>query len=263
MLSDREITVWTRSRCSSLSIAPRAATRASCASSKRGRRWRRIPTGRLADLGRGVLHRRAARSGAEATARDRGQRTARSGARQVGRGAVVARALSERRGTGRQSRAPCRAPRRGLRGVPIERGVAAELGREAAEASVAAGDLAGGIERYRALLQFEPSSPELLARIDELYAEQGNPAERVALYRAALARADGHAARLDSAPHHQPHPAARPRRSTWRGGDARRARSPVARGPRRARRSRRGPRSAGRQGRARGRARTGGPLRHR
>ncbi len=82
-------------------------------------------------------------------------------------------------------------------GMPIERGVAAELGREAAEAFVAAGDLAAGIERYRALLQFDPASSALLRRIDELYAEQGNPGERVALYRAALARAADDAARRD------------------------------------------------------------------
>ena len=48
--------------------------------------------------------------------------------------------------------------------------------------------MSAAIATYRRALDFEPTSGELLARIDELLRDQGNPQERVALYRAALAR---------------------------------------------------------------------------
>ena len=56
------------------------------------------------------------------------------------------------------------------------------------EESAAAGDVAAALAAYRRALAFEPSSGEILARVDELLQEQGNPQERVALYRAALER---------------------------------------------------------------------------
>jgi tetratricopeptide (TPR) repeat protein len=56
------------------------------------------------------------------------------------------------------------------------------------EESAAAGDVAGALSAYRRALAFEPSSAELIARVDQLLQEQGNPEERVALYRAALER---------------------------------------------------------------------------
>ncbi len=62
------------------------------------------------------------------------------------------------------------------------------LARAAGEASVAAGDIAQGVDVLRRVLAFEPSSAELLGRIDELLAQQGSPEERMALYRSALER---------------------------------------------------------------------------
>ncbi|MBX3213392.1 MAG: tetratricopeptide repeat protein [Labilithrix sp.] len=63
-------------------------------------------------------------------------------------------------------------------------GLAVLLGEE----SYAAGDVAGALAAYRRALAFEPSSADLIARVDQLLQEQGNPEERVALYRAALER---------------------------------------------------------------------------
>jgi tetratricopeptide (TPR) repeat protein len=56
------------------------------------------------------------------------------------------------------------------------------------EESYAAGDVAASLAAYRRALAYEPSSAELIARVDQLLQEQGNPQERVALYRAALER---------------------------------------------------------------------------
>ncbi len=67
-----------------------------------------------------------------------------------------------------------------------ERSFVAKL---AAEALVASGDGPGAVALYRRALAFEPHSSELLARIDDLLRDQGSPAARVALYRAALAGA--------------------------------------------------------------------------
>src|SRR5262249_30994330 len=49
-----------------------------------------------------------------------------------------------------------------------------------------AADVERALATYRRALAFEPSSPELLNRVDSLLREQGSPAERGALYRAAL-----------------------------------------------------------------------------
>ena len=60
------------------------------------------------------------------------------------------------------------------------------LSRRAAEAHVSSGHVALGLAFYQRALAYEPGSPELLARVDDLLREQGTPSERVALYRAAL-----------------------------------------------------------------------------
>ncbi len=65
------------------------------------------------------------------------------------------------------------------------------LVRRAAEAHAASGDAAAAIALLRRALAFEPQSAELLSRIDDLLRDQGTPRERVALYRAALASAEG------------------------------------------------------------------------
>jgi tetratricopeptide (TPR) repeat protein len=60
------------------------------------------------------------------------------------------------------------------------------LAKRTADAFAACGEVDGAIALYRRALVFEPHSAELLARIDELLRERGNPAERIALYAAAL-----------------------------------------------------------------------------
>jgi tetratricopeptide (TPR) repeat protein len=64
------------------------------------------------------------------------------------------------------------------------------LAKKAAEAYAASGDVQNAIALYRRALAFEQSSAELLSRIDDLLRDQGSPSERVALYRAALGRAE-------------------------------------------------------------------------
>jgi golgin subfamily B member 1 len=64
------------------------------------------------------------------------------------------------------------------------------LAKRAAEAHAASGDAQSAIALYRRALAFEPHSGELLSRIDDLLRDQGSPRERVALYRAVLARGD-------------------------------------------------------------------------
>jgi tetratricopeptide (TPR) repeat protein len=69
----------------------------------------------------------------------------------------------------------------------------AELGalaRRAAEAYAESGDGRSAIALYRRALAFDPHSAELLGAIDGLLRDQGSPPERIALYRAALERAD-------------------------------------------------------------------------
>lgn len=63
------------------------------------------------------------------------------------------------------------------------------LARRVGEEQAASGDVAGALASFRRALAYEPTSHELIARVDELLREQGNPEERVALYRAALERA--------------------------------------------------------------------------
>ncbi|MDB4942278.1 MAG: Exonuclease SbcC [Labilithrix sp.] len=62
------------------------------------------------------------------------------------------------------------------------------LARRVGEEHASAGDVNGALVAFRKALAFDPTSNELLARVDELLREQGNPGERVALYRAALER---------------------------------------------------------------------------
>jgi tetratricopeptide (TPR) repeat protein len=72
----------------------------------------------------------------------------------------------------------------------IEDDALALLARRAGEALVASGDVTGALAVFRRALAYEPSSPELLARVDALLREQGSPEERLALYRSALEQAD-------------------------------------------------------------------------
>ncbi len=62
------------------------------------------------------------------------------------------------------------------------------LAKRVGEEHAAAGDVNGALAALRRALAYEPSSSDLLARVDELLREQGNPGERVALYRGALER---------------------------------------------------------------------------
>ncbi|HKY37851.1 MAG TPA: tetratricopeptide repeat protein [Polyangiaceae bacterium] len=61
-----------------------------------------------------------------------------------------------------------------------------ELAKVTGEAYAAAGDLERAVETLRRAQQFDPSSRELLARIDHILAEQGAPEERLGLYQSAL-----------------------------------------------------------------------------
>ncbi|AKU97689.1 Exonuclease SbcC [Labilithrix luteola] len=60
------------------------------------------------------------------------------------------------------------------------------LAKRVGEEHAAAGDVAAALAALRRALAYDPSSTELIGRVDELLREQGNPEERVALYRAAL-----------------------------------------------------------------------------
>lgn len=71
---------------------------------------------------------------------------------------------------------------------PIDSPEMLSLASAAAEALVASGEGQRAVAVYRRALEFEPSNPDLLSRIDELLAEQGSPEERLALYRDALGR---------------------------------------------------------------------------
>ena len=62
------------------------------------------------------------------------------------------------------------------------------LAKRGAEAYATTGDAQAAIALYRRALAFEPHSAELLSRIDDLLRDLGSPRERVALYRAVLAR---------------------------------------------------------------------------
>ncbi len=63
-----------------------------------------------------------------------------------------------------------------------------ELARAAGEALAEAGALERAVGLLRRALSFAPSDGQLLSRVDELLAEQGNPEERLNLYRSALAQ---------------------------------------------------------------------------
>ncbi|MBX3190957.1 MAG: tetratricopeptide repeat protein [Labilithrix sp.] len=77
---------------------------------------------------------------------------------------------------------------KGLGDRPVESAEIFVLAKRVGEEHAAAGDVKSALGAYRRALAFEPSSAELIARVDELLREQGNPEERVALYRAALER---------------------------------------------------------------------------
>lgn len=61
-----------------------------------------------------------------------------------------------------------------------------ELCRLTGEALANASELDAAVEVYRRALEFDPASRDVLERIDRLLVEQGNPSDRMALYRAAL-----------------------------------------------------------------------------
>jgi tetratricopeptide (TPR) repeat protein len=61
-----------------------------------------------------------------------------------------------------------------------------ELARRTGDALVAAGEVSAAILAFRRALAFEPSNPDLLARVDTLLRDQGSPDERLSLYRTAL-----------------------------------------------------------------------------
>jgi golgin subfamily B member 1 len=77
---------------------------------------------------------------------------------------------------------------KGLGEAPIDSPEMLHLAKKTAEALALAGDVSAALTRYRQALAFEPSSTELLSRVDDLLREQGSPDERVKLYRAALER---------------------------------------------------------------------------
>ncbi|HSO35159.1 MAG TPA: tetratricopeptide repeat protein, partial [Labilithrix sp.] len=77
---------------------------------------------------------------------------------------------------------------KGLADHPVTTPELLVLARRVGEEHAAAGDVNGALTALRRALAYEPSSAELLARVDELLREQGNPQERVALYRSALER---------------------------------------------------------------------------
>ena len=62
------------------------------------------------------------------------------------------------------------------------------LAKRVGEEHAASGDVGAALTALRRALVYEPASTELLARVDELLRESGNPEERVSLYRAALER---------------------------------------------------------------------------
>ncbi len=84
-----------------------------------------------------------------------------------------------------------------LGGRAIDHPALALLARHAGEALVQSGDVTGALAIYRRALGFEPSSPELLSRVDSLLREQGSPEERLTLYRTALDQAADPARRRD------------------------------------------------------------------
>jgi golgin subfamily B member 1 len=77
---------------------------------------------------------------------------------------------------------------RGLGEHPVDSTELSQLAQRVGEEHAASGDVGAALTALRRALAFEPASATLLARVDELLRESGNPEERVALYRAALER---------------------------------------------------------------------------
>lgn len=62
------------------------------------------------------------------------------------------------------------------------------LAKRTGEAHASAGNVGAALGAFRKALSYEPGATDLIARVDELLREQGQPEERIALYRAALER---------------------------------------------------------------------------
>jgi tetratricopeptide (TPR) repeat protein len=77
---------------------------------------------------------------------------------------------------------------KGLGEHPITSNDLLVLAKRVGEEHAASGDVGAALTALRRALAYEPASTELLARVDELLRESGNPEERVSLYRAALER---------------------------------------------------------------------------
>jgi golgin subfamily B member 1 len=76
-----------------------------------------------------------------------------------------------------------------VQGRRVDDPMVSELAKRAGEALVLAGDPGAALAVYRRALEFEPSSADLLGRIDTLLRDQGKPEDRLVLYRAALEQA--------------------------------------------------------------------------
>jgi tetratricopeptide (TPR) repeat protein len=70
--------------------------------------------------------------------------------------------------------------------LQVENEELSDLAQRTAAALAESGDVLSAIAMYRRALAFAPQSTELLSCIDDLLRDQGSPAERIALYRAAL-----------------------------------------------------------------------------
>jgi tetratricopeptide (TPR) repeat protein len=62
------------------------------------------------------------------------------------------------------------------------------LARHTGDSLASVGNVQGALAVFRRALAYDPSSGELITRVDSLLRDQGNPEERVALYRSALER---------------------------------------------------------------------------
>lgn len=62
------------------------------------------------------------------------------------------------------------------------------LAKRTGEAHASAGNVGAALGVFRKALSYEPGATDLIARVDELLREQGQPEERIALYQAALER---------------------------------------------------------------------------
>lgn len=84
---------------------------------------------------------------------------------------------------------------KGLANHPVTTPDLLVLATRTSQEHAAAGDLHAALEALRRALAYDPSSADILSRIDELLREQGNPKERVDLFREALEREQGPARR--------------------------------------------------------------------